>query len=108
MTDQRFSLKKYSSPDDLLEIPEIEFPVYPQKLYPSYPPYPSSPENGAENADQIDAREIWRRVRKHKWLILSIVVIFTTLASVQVFRTKAWYTASTVIEIGKENAMVIK
>ncbi len=106
MTNEKFALRKYSSSDQLLELGDFDAPT--QRFEPSYPSYPFLSENGAEKTDQIDVREIWRRVRKHKWLILSVVTILTTLATVQAFRTKAWYTASTVIEIGKENSMVIK
>jgi uncharacterized protein involved in exopolysaccharide biosynthesis len=109
MNDQKFPLKRYSPSDDFLEIPELDLPVYPQKFEPSYPPpYPSPYGNDAENTEQIDIREIWWRVCKHKWLILSVVTILTTLATIQVFRTKAWYSAATIIEIGKDNTMVIK
>ncbi len=106
MTDEKFALKGYSPSKQLLQIRDFDVPT--QKFEPSYPAYPIPSENGREKTDQIDVREVWRRVRKHKWLILSVVTILTTLATIQVFRTKAWYTASTVIEIGKENSMVIK
>lgn len=108
MNEQKFPLKRYLQSDNILEIPQISLPVYSQKLEPSYPPYPSPIGNDGENNEQLDLREIWWRVRKHKWLILSVVIILTTLATVQVFRTKAWFTAATIIEIGKDNTMVIK
>src|SRR5688572_4034276 len=106
MTDEKFALNRYSSPERLLELRALETAT--QKFEPSYPSYPISFEYGREKTGQIGVREIWRRMQKHKWLILAVVTILTTLAAVQVFRTKAWYTASTVIEIGKENSMIIK
>ncbi|HVE59673.1 MAG TPA: polysaccharide biosynthesis tyrosine autokinase [Pyrinomonadaceae bacterium] len=108
MKDPKFPLKRYLPSDNFLEIPEIDLPVYSQKFEPAYPKYPAVFEHDGENPEQIDIREIWRRMRKHKWLILGVVTIFTTLAALQVSRTKAWYTASTIIEIGKDNTMVIK
>lgn len=108
MKDQQFPLKKYLPSDNFLEVPDLDLPVYPQKFEPSYPPYPSHYGTDAESSEQINLREIWRRINKHKWLILAVVVIFTTLGAIQVFRTKAWYTAATIIEIGKDSSMVIK
>jgi capsular exopolysaccharide synthesis family protein len=48
-------------------------------------------------------RELWRTVRKRKWLIITIVLIATTIAMVEGYRTKNTYQASTLIEIGKDS-----
>lgn len=112
MIDKNFALKKYTpfenEMDELLEITEVKPIEFHQRFEQTYPTYPLNAENKAEDEEKIDFREFWRRIRKHKLLILSVMVIMTTLATIQVFRTKAWYTAATVIEIGKENSMVLK
>ena len=55
--------------------------------------------------DQVNLRDLWRKIFKHKWLIASIVAVATTLAAIAVFNVKPWYRADAVIEIGKENPM---
>jgi capsular exopolysaccharide synthesis family protein len=58
---------------------------------------------GAPADDQkIHLRELWRTVRKRKWLIVTIAFIITTLVTIDMYRTKETYQASTLIEIGKE------
>lgn len=53
-------------------------------------------------------RELWRRVRKHTWLIVFLTVIITTVVTIQAFRSKSIYRASTVIEVAKTNRTVYK
>jgi capsular exopolysaccharide synthesis family protein len=58
---------------------------------------------GAGGDDQkIHLRELWRTVRKRKWLIATITIIITTLVTIDMYRTKNTYQASTLIEIGKD------
>jgi len=58
---------------------------------------------GAPADDQkIHLRELWRTVRKRKWLIATIALIITTLVTIDMYRTKETYQASTLIEIGKD------
>lgn len=105
MTDEKFGLGRYSPSAQMIELKELEPIAYPRKAYAenwaSYDAYGNS-------EDKIDFRELWRRVRKHKWLVLTVAIIVTTLVALQMYRTKTWYTASAVVEIGKENSMVLK
>lgn len=71
-------------------------------------PYPIYANGADEEDDRIDLREIWRIIRKRKWIIMAGVVIVTTLVSVQMFRTKQWYSAATVVEIGRQGGLVLK
>lgn len=57
---------------------------------------------GGADDQKIHLRELWRTVRKRKWLIFAIVSIVTTLVTIDMYRTKNTYQASTMIEIGKE------
>ncbi|HYE75205.1 MAG TPA: Wzz/FepE/Etk N-terminal domain-containing protein, partial [Blastocatellia bacterium] len=59
-----------------------------------------------ENA--IDLRELWRMVRRRKWLVLTIVTVVTSLVALQMYRTKSYYQASTTIEIGKDSTTVVR
>jgi succinoglycan biosynthesis transport protein ExoP len=58
--------------------------------------------------DKAPLRELWRVMRKRKWMIASIVLIVTSLVGVEMYRAKAIYQASTIIEIGKENPTVVR
>lgn len=55
--------------------------------------------------DQINLRELWRKVFKHKWLIAAIVIVATTVVTIAVSSVKPWYRASATVEVGKENSM---
>jgi polysaccharide biosynthesis transport protein len=69
------------------------------------PHYPNSYGYGYGNGgddQKIHLRELWRTVRKRKWLIATIAVIITTLVTIDMYRTKNTYQASTLIEIGKD------
>ena len=56
-------------------------------------------------AEDFHLRGLWRIVRKRRWLIIGIVFIITTLVTIDVFRTKPLYEATTTIEIGRDNGM---
>lgn len=56
----------------------------------------------------VDLRELWRMVRRRKWLVLTIVTVVTSLVALQMYRTKSYYQASTIIEIGKDNTTVVR
>src|SRR5689334_8134576 len=51
-------------------------------------------------------RELWRTLRKRKWLILTLVFIITTLVTVEMYRTKNVYQAAALIEIGKDTSRI--
>ena len=55
--------------------------------------------------DQINLRDLWSKVFKHKWLIAAIVIVATTAVTIAVASVKPWYRASATVEIGKENSM---
>src|SRR5437667_6896547 len=55
-------------------------------------------------AEDFQLRGLWRIVRKRRWLIIGIAFIITTLVTLDVFRTKPLYEATTTIEIGRENS----
>src|SRR5215813_8599954 len=92
---------------DLEKVPAAELasrenggvrPYYPQGAGYGYGYGYPSPDH------KIHVRELWRTVRKRKLLIVSIVLIVTTLVTLEVYRTKNSYQASTLIEIGKDTA----
>ena len=53
---------------------------------------------------KMHLREIWRILRKRKWLILTLAFVVTTLVTIEMYRTKNIYQAATLIEIGKDSS----
>jgi capsular exopolysaccharide synthesis family protein len=62
--------------------------------------------SGAEEG--FNLREIWRKVRKRKWLILAVVVVATTIVTVESFRTKSIYVATAKVARNTDNQTAIK
>ena len=73
----------------------------------SYPKFTQS-DYPEENEESLNLREIWRKIRRRKWLILSIVLLVTAVTTIQVLRLKSIYQATATIEIGKDNPLLIK
>jgi len=60
------------------------------------------------NANGIHLRELWRIVRKRKWLISLIVGVATILLTIEVHRTPSIYQAHTDILVGKESSKAVQ
>jgi polysaccharide biosynthesis transport protein len=96
MSDEKNELEKVVIPDDI-------------SLQPAYPrstDYRVEDDYGygyGKKEERIRIREVWRSVRKHKWLILAVTVIITSIVAIEMYRTPSIYEASTLIEIGKED-----
>ncbi len=60
------------------------------------------------NHSGIHLREVWRVIRKRKWLVMLIGFIATILVTVEVHRTPSVYRAETTLEIAKDTATVVK
>ncbi len=70
---------------------------------PYFPYDRNEPEEGV-----LNLRELWRRIRRRKWMIIVIVSIVTTLSAVEASRQKSIYQATATIEIGNNNQMLLK
>ncbi|MGA9768299.1 MAG: polysaccharide biosynthesis tyrosine autokinase [Blastocatellia bacterium] len=71
--------------------------------------YPSSYGYGdgyGSGEQKIHLRELWRTVRKRKWLIVTLIFVITTLVTIEMYRTKDVFQASTMIEIGKDSSRI--
>ncbi|MEK6285208.1 MAG: polysaccharide biosynthesis tyrosine autokinase [Acidobacteriota bacterium] len=79
--------------------------------YPAAPGYPEMPAYGygygyGDEEEGLHLRELWRTIRKRKWLIAIIAVIITTLVTIEAYSTKSTYRASAFIELGKDSPAV--
>ena len=74
--------------------------------YPDQVPYNYYNSAGAEEG--FNLRELWRKIRKRKWLILTIAMIATTVVTIESFRTKSIYMASAKVAIIKDNSAILK
>ena len=96
MPDDNFELEK--TPPQPIEIVARDT----AGIRPHYPnSYGYGYGQGGED-QKIHLRELWRTVRKRKWLIATIALIITTLVTIEMYRTRNVYQASTLIEIGKD------
>jgi polysaccharide biosynthesis transport protein len=98
MSDERTELEKASPSEDAPLV---------RPGYPRIPSYPEVSPYGYGTAyedpkDSIQLLELWRIIRKRRWLIVCVVVIVTTLVTIEAYRAKSTYKASAFIEIGKD------
>ena len=103
MSENRVDLERVSPPEDA----PLLRPGYPHM--PSYyegSPYGYGSPYGEDEEGSLHLREVWRIIRKRRWLILCVAVIITTLVTIDAYRTKSTYRASAFIEIGKDSASV--
>ncbi len=68
-----------------------------------YTNYSADPNNSG-----IHLRELWRIIRKRKWLVSIIVGVATILLTIEVHRTPSIYKAYTDILIGKDASTVVQ
>jgi polysaccharide biosynthesis transport protein len=103
MSDDRVELERVPSSED---VPLLR-PGYPRAPgYPDAMPYGYGNAFNEDEEDSINLREIWRIIRKRKWLIVCITLIVTTLVTIEAYRAKSTYKASAFIEIGKDSPTV--
>ena len=103
MADERVELEKIFPSED---VPLVR---------PGYPRMPGYAEAGygygygyGEEDDRAHLRELWRTIRKHKWLIITIAVVVTSIVTIEAYRAKPVYSATSVVELGKENTTMVK
>src|SRR6266496_1406747 len=102
MSEERFELEK-PRPQEVMPADAAGFQPRDYRLM-GY----RYPATGYAEQDQVHLRELWRTIRKRKWLIISIVLIVTSLVTVEMLRTKPTYQASTTVEVGKDNNSVVR
>src|SRR6185503_7944530 len=104
MAEERFDLEKVPAAED----GRIAKPGYPRLGgYPDASPYGYGYGYGDDD-ERVYLRRMWRAIRKRKLVIIIMAIIVTGVVTVEVFRTKSIYQASTTIEIGKENRTLVR
>lgn len=63
---------------------------------------------GSAEDEEMHVRDMWRIVRKRKWLVISVTVIITTIVAVEMLRAPSVYQASTLIEVEKGTTTATK
>src|SRR5262249_5120722 len=86
--------------------PEVTFRQFPaaQRYYSQNVTHSELDLPRYTGGEDFHLRELWRLVRKRKWLIIGIALIATTLVTLDVFRTRPIYEATATIEIGRDTA----
>src|SRR3982750_537148 len=57
---------------------------------------------GSSGDGRMHLRDLWRTLRKRKWLGLTLMFVLTTLVTIEMYRTRNIYQATTLIEVGKD------
>src|SRR5581483_8613521 len=55
----------------------------------------------------LHMRELWRILRKRKWLVLALAGIITTLVTIEIHRTPSTYRATAQIEVAKDTSTTV-
>ncbi|MFY9556674.1 MAG: polysaccharide biosynthesis tyrosine autokinase [Blastocatellia bacterium] len=97
MSDEQLELEKVSLPDEA----PIMRPGYPHMG--GYPDATAYTYGYGEDDERAYLRRMWRAIKKRKLVILVIAIIVTSVVTVEVYRTKSIYQASTTVEIGKDS-----
>ncbi len=102
MTDENLSPDKLMPPADNALLPADYFRSPLDAVANRY--YPSD----AGVMDGLQIGELWRRIRKHQWLILVIVLIVTSVVAVESYRTKSIYRAAATLQLDLENRTLFR
>src|ERR1044072_4153814 len=104
MAEERFDLEKVPAAEE----GRILKPGYPRLGgYPDASPYGYGYGYGDDD-ERVYLRRMWRAIKKRKLVIIIMAVIVTGVVTVEVFRTKSVYQATTTIDIGKENRTLVR
>ncbi|HLF85017.1 MAG TPA: polysaccharide biosynthesis tyrosine autokinase [Blastocatellia bacterium] len=96
---------------ELEKIPPADEAPLTRPGYPRVGGYPDASAYGygySDDDERLYVRRMWRAIKKRKLVIIVIAIIVTAVVTVEVFRTKSIYQASTTIEIGKENRTLVR
>src|SRR5215813_432715 len=104
MADERADLGKALTPEESA----LMRPLVTSR--PGGPPYDQGYTSyGVDpNTESIHLRELWRIVRKRKWLVSLISGVATILHTIEVHRTPSIYQAQAEILVGKEASTVVQ
>jgi capsular exopolysaccharide synthesis family protein len=102
MPEEKRELERIQMEEDPLT--RSAYPV--TKLYPASSGYGYN--YGAPDDGKLNFREMWLTVRKRKWLIAALVLIVTSIVTIELYRMKSIYRATATIEVRKDNTTLIK
>lgn len=104
MSDERLEIAKVPPPDEAA----LTRPGYPRiGGYPDATPYGYG-YGYPEGDERAYIRQMWRAIKKRKLVIIVIAIIVTGVVTIEVYRTKSTYQASTTVEIGKDSMRLVR
>jgi len=98
MSEENKSLEKHDPPDESL----LVRPVTASRLSTLTDDYGYNNFAPHSQFEGLHMRELWRMMRKRKWLILAITAILTSLVTIEIHRTPSTYRATAQIEVAKD------
>jgi capsular exopolysaccharide synthesis family protein len=99
MSNERIEPERLKSDESQALMPATAKPLSPAGYGYGY--------NHGQDENRVDLRETWRIVRKHRWMIVTLVLIVTVIVIVEAFRTKNIYQSVATVEIGRDNAATV-
>ena len=102
MSDKRVELERIPPRDEASLI---------RPGYPGHPDHMDAYVYGYDNesaGNSFHLRNVWRAIRKHKWLVTIIPILITLLIAVEVNRPRPIYEASATVEIKKDAWVMVK
>jgi succinoglycan biosynthesis transport protein ExoP len=103
MADERLELEKVSPAEE----GPLMRPGYPRGGYPDATAYGYGYGYG-EDDERVYLRRFWQAIKKRKLIIAVIAIIATSVVTVEMYRMKSIYQASTTLEIAKENKTMVR
>lgn len=106
MSDEKYELERVR-PQDMMTADAVNLQAH-ERRYAARSVSASSYDYGYGEDEKVHLRELWRIIRKRRWLIITIVLLVTGLVTIEMYRTRPIYQASTILEIGKENTALVR
>ena len=105
MANERQKLERIAPPH--LNMEPRQRQRYPRPVQdPLLDQYEDSYEESQESS--FDIRDLWHLVRRRKWLVMTIITIVTTIVAIQMYRSKSYYQAQAMLEVGKEGNTIVR
>ena len=103
MSDENKTPEKHETADEALLVRPVTTP----RLSSLSDDYGYNNFTQDQQAEGLHMRELWRILRKRKWLVLALAGIITTLVTIEIHRTPSTYRATAQIEIAKDTGTTV-
>jgi polysaccharide biosynthesis transport protein len=103
MSDENKTPEKHETADEALLVRPVTTP----RLSSLSDDYGYNNFTQDQPTEGLHMRELWRILRKRKWLVLALAGIITTLVTIEIHRTPSTYRATAQIEVAKDTGTTV-